>query len=239
MTRLKHLARLLVRDGGVHYISNGRRRIFIAMRRLQNIIPTGSRVLDIGGHNSYKQLGYSFQEYTQAVVPCQYFFENRNTLDIRKDPLPYEDDTFDVVISSESIEHFWLQRDGGMISWEGLENFWKEAHRVLKPNGIFFCSTRNRSCVLSWMIAAQGEELQVAFSSPTRCGHVRELSALDFRRLAIHTGLFQKNKIETESSIPKPLQSRVNNFKKRLENFLGKPITNEQEHDTIFFTSKK
>ena len=119
------------------------------MRRLQNIIPTGSRVLDIGGHNSYKQLGYSFQEYTQAVVPCQYFFENINTLDIRKDPLPYEDNTFDVVISSESIEHFWLQRDGGMISWEGLENFWKEAHRVLKPNGTFFCSTRNRSCILS------------------------------------------------------------------------------------------
>ena len=40
--------------------------------------------------------------------------------------LPYDTETFDIVISHETIEHFWLLKRGGMLSWDGVINFWNE-----------------------------------------------------------------------------------------------------------------
>lgn len=47
--------------------------------------------------------------------------------------LPFSDNFFDVIVSMETIEHIALYRD-----------FIKECHRVLKPGGVFICSTPNK-----------------------------------------------------------------------------------------------
>lgn len=50
--------------------------------------------------------------------------------------LPFEEDTFDVIVSFETIEH---------IKSELQEKFLKEAHRVLKKDGVLIISTPNKS----------------------------------------------------------------------------------------------
>ena len=104
--RLEKLDQLLERDSKHWYVKNGRLRIMIAMKRISEIAKAGDALLDIGGHDGKDTVGYSFKEYTQTVVDCSYEWQNVATIDIRKDRLPYEDESFDVVVSSESIEHF-------------------------------------------------------------------------------------------------------------------------------------
>ncbi len=50
--------------------------------------------------------------------------------------LPFEDDSFDVVISYETIEH---------VTGEVQESFLKEIRRVLKPDGFLIMSTPNKA----------------------------------------------------------------------------------------------
>ena len=50
--------------------------------------------------------------------------------------LPFEDDSFDVVISYETIEH---------VTGEIQESFLKEIRRVLKPDGFLIMSTPNKA----------------------------------------------------------------------------------------------
>lgn len=78
-------------------------------------------------------------EFVQATVP----------------PLPFEDDSFDCVVSFQVIEH--IKRD---------REFVREVLRVLKPGGRFIVSTPNRPMSLT--------------RNPW---HVREYTAVEFARL--------------------------------------------------------
>ena len=93
----------------------------------------------------------NFKELFTTCHDIDYEFLNQNTCDARYDNLPYEDDYFDVVMSHECIEHLWNFREDSMMDYAGLINFWKESYRVLKPNGIFLVSTRNRNCPLTFL----------------------------------------------------------------------------------------
>ena len=46
-------------------------------------------------------------------------------LDVSKEPIPYSDNSFDIVLSKSFIEHFYYP-----------EEIFKEAYRILKPSGI-------------------------------------------------------------------------------------------------------
>jgi ubiquinone biosynthesis O-methyltransferase len=67
-------------------------------------------------------------DYARANYPADnlYYFQ----CDALK--LPFYDDSFDVVVSFETIEHI-----------SNYETFLRECRRVLKPDGIFICSTPN------------------------------------------------------------------------------------------------
>lgn len=99
-------------------------------------------VLDIAcgvGYGTYlmsqtgaKVIGNDYDKDTIELAKRAYpnlDFGVANALD-----LPYEDNSFDVVITFETIEHV----DDG-------DKFLREMHRVLKPGGVFICSTPNVS----------------------------------------------------------------------------------------------
>lgn len=48
--------------------------------------------------------------------------------DVEKEPLPFEDDTFDVIYNKSFLEHL-----------REPDRFLKEAFRILKPNGLLLC----------------------------------------------------------------------------------------------------
>jgi ubiquinone/menaquinone biosynthesis C-methylase UbiE len=77
--------------------------------------------------------------------------------------LPLEDDSCDAFVSLETIEH--IDRD---------EDLLKEVVRVLKPGGIFICSTPNRD------LTNAGTTIR---SKPFNPFHVREYSQDEFEQL--------------------------------------------------------
>lgn len=114
----------------------------VIYRRLKNIHTDDKkvRVLDIGCNN-----GGQFSDYSKIIESGEFI-----GLDIKKFKewgslsydfvvgdarmLPFKNETFDIIIATEVLEHFV----------EG-EAFLKEAHRILKNNGLLIITTPNRS----------------------------------------------------------------------------------------------
>ena len=61
-----------------------------------------------------------------------YQFSNRGKGDLRIESLDYSDESFDMVMSHETIEHMYQLEGEGMLNTEGLINFWKEGYRTTK-----------------------------------------------------------------------------------------------------------
>ena len=231
------LARKLIEDGKkYHYVKNGKKRIYSTVVKTSELTHKGQKILDIGGSD---RKNYSFKEYTLSLCDVEYNYITRGNLDIRIGKLPYDNDSFDLVGCHEAIEHFWLMHDGGMLNWDGILNFWKEAYRVLKPNGTFYVSTRNRVCPLALLKVLTNDFIQVSFPTVSRKGHVNELCAKDLRSIADATKLFTANTIFSTSSLPRYRQAQVNQKTPRLQNFLGREILQEELYDTLHFISKK
>jgi len=233
------LARKLIEDGKkFYYISNGKKRIYNTICKTKELIKDKDKLLDVGGHPHLGH-GYSFEEYIKILCDVEYNWVNRDKLDLRTKTLPYDTETFDIVISHETIEHFWLLKRGGMLSWDGVINFWNECYRVLKKGGVFYLSTRNRVSPLAINHIFTNKPIQVAPSMLNRCGHVREFSPSDLRDIAIHTNLFLDNTIYSQSSIPILLQKYIDKQTLAMEKFLGKKFLQEETYDSLHFISKK
>lgn len=128
--------------------------------------------------------------------------------------LPLESSSFDVYISYETIEH--INDDSAYL---------KEAVRVLKPGGIFICSTPNRRVTNPGCCADQ---------KPINPYHVREYSSIEFfelisnhfvivdtygqnKKLSIFIGFINKLK----KYIPHPLPARIHQLFKVFWYFIG------------------
>ena len=211
-----------------HYFTIGEDRIRNSVVEFSKIVKGGDKVLDIGGSEVFQEL------FETVGIDFDYSFANQRGSDIRTCPLSYGDGAFDFVMSHETIEHMHVMEPGGMITMSGLVNFWREACRVLRPGGIFLVSTRNRSCPSSWAKLLRGlPAMQSFYSIDTTC-HAQELAGQDYRKLAKATGLFTQHEIySTQCRECKP------EWVTKMTAFLGRPLKQEEEGDTIWFKAEK
>lgn len=212
------------------YFTIGENRIRESVNQSGRLIQDGDKVLDIGGSPIFQEC------FATIKKDFNYQFTNKGTGDLRIESLDYPDESFDIVMSHETIEHMYTLDGQGMLKTEGLINFWKEGYRLLKPGGYFLVSTRNRNCPSSWDKMRQGmPPMQSVYSCKTdiTC-HAQELSAKDYRQLCEITGLFTNHSIySTASRESKPACAD------RMSAFLGRPLKQEELHETIWFKSKK
>lgn len=157
-------------------------------------LPAGSRVLELGALPYYltvllrRELGcevapLSFFEVPDAHVPVhvvesrrfgeRYEFEFGN-VNAERDPFPYPDASFDLVLCCEILEHLLI--DPSRLLYE--------SHRVLKPDGTLVLSTPN---ALRWENLARlwrGENVYDAYHGNGAYGrHNREYAPAEVREL--------------------------------------------------------
>ena len=108
--------------------------------------------------------------------------------DLNSDRLPFQDNYFDLVLLSEVIEHL-----------VNPDNALKEAHRVLKSNGILIVTTPNLSSWMNRVYLLFGYQppdaetsTQVRVGNPWRdgslSGHIRPFTVRALKELLIHYG---------------------------------------------------
>ena len=160
---MNKVKQILDKNSHLHYFSNGYNRILNSTIEFDKISKVGDKVLDVGGTYEKHNKQQSFELIFKAVKDIDYHCVNRGMLDMRTDVLDYKDESFDIVMSHESIEHFWLMKDAGMVDWSGMINFWKESFRVLKKGGVFLVSTRNRMSPFSIEKLCRGKPSMCSF----------------------------------------------------------------------------
>jgi len=110
--------------------------------------------------------------------------------------LPVDDESIDVFVSLETIEHL-----------TDADSFLHEVLRLLKPDGVFICSTPNRE------VYSPGYEAQ---SAPWNPFHVREYNQEEFTRLLgnyfLNVELFGQN----------PRSIKITHLKGWLARFIGR-----------------
>lgn len=145
------------------------------LKKLSNIHTEGIKILDIGcGTGStlfyiHEYINKNAEFYGVDLERNSYLpeFIKFEKCDIEEQKLPFEDESFDIVISNFVIEH--LRKP---------ERLFTEAKRVLKKKGVFYCSTE-------YYISLFAPDYWNFFSDPT---HVRPWTKKSFHALAKITG---------------------------------------------------
>lgn len=164
---------------GVDYFSFHKDRFnFLIQKLKENYIP-GKRFLDVGSLRGYMMIAAFLIGYNVTGVDLKKFVDETRVLcekynfinlplDLEKDPLPFVENSFDVIVLSEVLEH--LNFHAGRV--------FSEMARVLKKGGIIIVTTPNLSrlnnivkLVLNKSINA---ELDQTFNDTT---HYREYTA--------------------------------------------------------------
>lgn len=166
-----------------------------------NILETVNRILDIGavpGHISalLKYAGFSVQAIDIDPKRAQGLFESMNIpahqVNVESEPLPFPDDSFDLVLFCEILEHL-LNHPLKTI---------QEIYRVLEPRGNLVLSVPHITPLMRWRFL-WGKDFQddlvsefAKLESIGHMGHFRLYSRDEIRRLLTHVG-FRIIRVET------------------------------------------
>jgi SAM-dependent methyltransferase len=151
------------------------------------------QILEIGSHPYHltyalKRLGYDvvgldidpsrynhfIKKHNLNIVPC----------DIDSQPIPFKDDTFQLIVFNEVFEHLRID----------VINTLKEINRVLSPGGVLILSTPNLYAlhrILLFLIGRGIKDPYVAFKQMHdigHMGHLREYSVKEVKKFLVNTG---------------------------------------------------
>jgi SAM-dependent methyltransferase len=122
-----------------------------AAEHIARLRPTS--ILDVGSIRSFiSGLLAHYDVTTVDIRSRQPLLPNETVITTDAKELDIPDDSFDLVLSLCSIEHFGLGRYGDEIDMEGDIKAFEEMVRVLKPGGhlIFTTTARNGESVLAF-----------------------------------------------------------------------------------------
>jgi SAM-dependent methyltransferase len=129
----------------------------VILEQLRPLVGVHTRVLEVGcwdgvAISQYQKLLpleniYGIDCFPETVSLCQSRGINARYCDIEKDPLPFEDGAFEVVIANQVFEH--LKNIFGAIS---------EIYRVLKPDGHLIIGVPNLASLHNRMLIALGRQ---------------------------------------------------------------------------------
>ncbi len=173
------------------------------LHETRRIKPQGGTVLDVGaspghlsislslmGYKVYGQVYTTHEEYENSgerFIP----FSERAKLhninlaegDIQTEPFPFADNTFDLIIFTEVLEHIWLFPNKVLT----------EIERVLKPDGYLLLTTPNVARLVNRCKALFGRsitpKLAEMVSLPVHLRHNREYTMAEVKNLLEQCGL--------------------------------------------------
>lgn len=179
-----------------HYFSFHKDRFNFLIKKLEENYHHGKSFLELGSFRGYMMIAASLIGYKVSGVDLdKYVDEIRELsekynfinlpLDLEKNILPFSDDSFDVIIFSEVLEH--LNFHPGQV--------FSEIARVLKKNGVIIITTPNltrlNNIVKLIFNQSINAELDKGFHEGT---HYREYTSKEIVYLMSQAGL---NNIET------------------------------------------
>ncbi len=156
----------------------------------ERLLPRNGRALDLGcgdGQTSgmwlhQRGLDYLGLDVSGAALQLAAEFGLRTLRTDFDSPLPFSDDEFDIVVCIEVLEHLFAPLDLVV-----------EAVRVLRPGGVFVCTTpnvvywRNRVNLLAGRFDPLGDCL--SHEEPWRDPHIRFFSPKTLGRMLTKAGL--------------------------------------------------
>lgn len=235
------LAEMIARPPGpnvphwlAHYLTIAHDRLLIAGQDLAKHLGTETEILDVGGNEQ-------IQEVLEGIFqrPLNYQWTNHLGFDLRENPLPHPDESFDVVVCWETSEHLWSVKPGGTVAWDGVLHSTREMHRVLRPGGVFHLTTTNRFCPRTFNNFIRGDEGQIKSASWGNEGHIREFSGPELIRLAKETGFrdavvtsingYNLHFSETKALLIRP----------KMEAAIGRKLADHELYDTLLLTAEK
>jgi len=173
------------------YFSFHQNRFDFLLETLGDYFKPGSKFLDIGSFNGYMMLGAKMIGYESSGTDLAQFVENSKKVsafynfnnlaaDLSSEKIPYSDNSFDLILFSETLEHlnFYTQ------------DLFKEIGRVLKPSGLVIITTPNLirlNNVLKMIIGRSvNHEIEKTYGPGT---HYREYSFKEIKYLCAQAGL--------------------------------------------------
>jgi SAM-dependent methyltransferase len=123
-------------------------------------VGSNPRVLELGGQGLFTKIA---KEYFPT-------WRLEATISDLRDPLPFDDNSFDCVISMEVLEHITDPNPGHQFNFVGMTDLMKETNRILRERRCMFLTTPNFASI--WAIQrALLHQPPLLFD-----GHVRELT---------------------------------------------------------------